>query len=135
MRGALALGNPKALAKNDILLANGALELSAEQLQAGALTLSNTTAAAEIRLGDPAEKGGISFRNSADQTWSGSLIVKGDLRRSMSIRFGTDQTALTQMQIQKIRHLDPNSGKLRSVLLDSKGWLKPTPESTLLLLR
>ena len=83
----------------------------------GALTVGANGGAIEL---DPGAT--LTFANSANKTWSGSLTIKGF--REKAVRFGDSSATLTKGQLDLIRAEKPNGKKLH-LCLDFAGYLAP----------
>lgn len=109
--------------KNMVCLNGGGLDLGSSTNQAGILLLA-TDSVLEVA------KGKITFEDCSGATWTeGSLLtITGKLEKT-TIRFGTNDLALTAVQLDQIRYQE------RRVLLNEQGYLQLPPEGTVLQLR
>ncbi len=110
--GVLRLGVTNALnATHALILAGGTLDAAASSNALGALTVS---ADSTIIPGS----GALSFLDSSAQVWSGKLTVTGELGfGSEQLRFGTNRSALTLSQLERIRIKGTPAG------IDANGYL------------
>ena len=81
----------------------------------GALTVGANGGTIEL---DPGAT--LAFANSTNQTWSGSLTIKG--WRESAVKFGNSSDALTKEQLDLIRAETPSGRKLR-LCLSAGGYL------------
>jgi hypothetical protein len=90
---------------------------------AGTLTVG--AAGGTLALGT----GALSFADSSAVSWSGTLNLTNTLFEK-SVRFGTDNTALTTGQLSAIYY---NEGE--KVRLDKEGYLTTRPQGTVILVQ
>jgi autotransporter-associated beta strand protein len=122
-QGTLQLADGNALnSANNCELAGGRLEVDAYAHKLGYLKVTGNNV---VSLGT----GTLSFANSSDQIWSGELMIEGELAER-SIRFGTDQTGLTDLQLAMI---SDSLGK--TVRINKDGYLTGNPLGSVMLVR
>jgi fibronectin-binding autotransporter adhesin len=108
--GTLRLREDSALGSGDVVLDGGILDMGGFSNQVDTLTV---TSASTIRTG----AGSLSFADSSGIVWTGELTVVGPLS-PRRLRFGTDDTALTEAQLESI-----NNDGFR-VTLSEEGYLR-----------
>lgn len=120
--GAISLAANNSLnAGNPIVLDGGSLQIGAHTNSAGTLTIKTDS---DIVLGS----GELAFADSAAVAWSATLTVTGELHPH-SLRFGTDESALTTAQIAAITL---NNG---AAALSPDGYLTEPPAGTQIIIR
>ena len=114
-------GNGSLNAANPVVLSGGTLEMGDYTNTVGTLTVNNPS---DIVLGS----GEIAFTDSSAATWNSTLTVTGELQEH-SVRFGTDDSALTSAQLSAI---SLNGG---SAILTAEGYLAAPPAGTIILIQ
>jgi autotransporter-associated beta strand protein len=100
-------------------LAGGTLDCGTYSNAFGPLALS---ASSTLQI----DQGTLLFASSKDQSWTGTLVITGNFGTN-SIRFGTDDTGLTEQQLSAI------TWQGRPVYLSSDGYLRKGPRSTMVM--
>jgi len=121
--GRITAGKADALgAGNALVMAGGTFEPSGFSQTLGTLDLDGT---ATLDFGSGA--GAVSFANSSSLDWeSGSLIIANFELGVDTLRFGTDDTGLTEWQLHHT--LFPGWGPDFYAGIDANGYLLPIPE-------
>jgi autotransporter-associated beta strand protein len=123
-QGTLALdGNGSMNIDNDIILDGGTLAMGACTNNCGTLTVGNAGGTLVL------SSGLLSFTDSSAVSWSGTLNLTNTLIEK-TVRFGTDNTALSAAQLDSIVSICD-----RKLRLTKDGYLSATPCGTYLLIR